>query len=73
MSEECDIYHYWYFLDQFGFKFQANFYSGCHEVLMMSMNSDTTILNINGSDYRCIITGISKSGAIRYNAKYRFE
>ena len=32
---------------------------------MMSMNlSDIAILNIKGSDYRCIISGISKSEAI---------
>ena len=32
---------------------------------MMSMNfSDIFILNINGSDYHCIISGVSKSEAI---------
>ena len=32
---------------------------------MMSMNfSDISILNINGSDYQCIISGVSKSEAI---------
>ena len=32
---------------------------------MMSMNlSDFAILNIKGSDYRCIISGISKNEAI---------
>ena len=32
---------------------------------MMSMNlSDIAILNIKGSDYHCIITGISKSEAV---------
>ena len=32
---------------------------------MMSMNvSDIAILNIKGSDYRCIISGISKSETI---------
>ena len=34
---------------------------------MMSMNfSDIAILNINGTDYRCIIIGISKSQAINF-------
>ena len=33
---------------------------------MMSMNlSDIAILNIKGSNYYCIITGISKSKAIK--------
>ena len=36
----------------------------CHDLLMMSMNfSDITNLNIKGSDYRCIISGIRKSEA----------
>ena len=34
---------------------------------MMSMSlSDIAILNIKGSDYPCIITGISKSEAIKF-------
>ena len=54
-SRECDICHYWYFLDK-GFKFQPDVCNGCHDVLMISMNlSAITILNINDVDYRCII------------------
>ena len=60
-SKECDICHYWYFLNK-GFKFQPNVCNRCHDLLMMSMNlSDIAILNINGSDYCCIISGISKN------------
>ena len=34
----------------------------CHDLIMMSRNiNDMAILNIKGADYRCIITGISKS------------
>ena len=33
-SKECDICHYWYFLDNF----QFDICNGCHDVLMMSMN-----------------------------------
>ena len=63
-SKECDICHYWYFLDK-GFKFQPNVCSGCHDLLMISMNlSDIAILNIKSADYCCIISGISKSEAI---------
>ena len=36
-SKECDICHYWYFLDK-GFNFQPHVCNGCHDVLMMSMN-----------------------------------
>ena len=63
-SKECDICHYWYFLS-ISFKFQANVYNRCHVLLMMSINlSDIAILNIKGSDYRCIISLISKNEAI---------
>ena len=63
-SKECDICHYWYFLN-FSFKFQPNACNRCHDLLMMSINlSDVAILNIKGSDYCCIISLISKSEAI---------
>ena len=59
-SKESDICHYWYF------KFQPNVCNRCHDLLMMSINlSDTAILNIKGSDYRCIISLISKNEAIK--------
>ena len=60
-SKECDICHYWYFLN-YSFKFQPNVCNRCHDLLMMSMNlSDIAILNIKGSDYRCIISLTSKN------------
>ena len=63
-SKECDICHYWYFLN-FSFKFQPNVCKRCHDFIMMSMNlSDIAILNIKGSDYRCIISLIRKTEAI---------
>ena len=51
VSKQCDICHYWYFLDK-GFKLEPNVYSGCHDVLMVSMYfSDISILKIYGVDY----------------------
>ena len=45
--------------------FQSYVCNGCHDLLMMSMNlSDIAILNTKGTDYCCIISGISKSEAI---------
>ena len=62
-TKECDICHYWNFLD-IGFKFQSDVCNGCH-VLMMSMSlGDIAILNIHGADYCCIISGVSKSETI---------
>ena len=63
-SKECGIFHYWYFLDKW-FKFQPDVCSGCHDVLMMPTNlSGIATLNIHGADYRCVISGISKSEVI---------
>ena len=63
-SKGCDGCHYWYFLNK-GFKFQPNVCNRRQNLLMMSMNlSDIAILNIKGSDYRCITSGISKKEAI---------
>ena len=47
-SKECDICHYWYFLDK-GFKFQPDVCNGSYDLLMISMKlSDIAILNIHG-------------------------
>ena len=61
-SKECDVCHYWYFLNYF-LSFNQMFVMD-HDLLMMSVNlSDIAILNIKGSDYRCIISLISKNEA----------
>ena len=45
--------------------FQPNVFNMCHDLLMMSITlSDITILNIKVSDYRCIISVISKNEAM---------
>ena len=63
-SNECNIFHYWYFLYK-GFKFQPGFCYGCHDVLMMTITlSDIAILNIHVVDYRCIISRYGKNEAI---------
>ena len=63
-SKECNICHYWYFLN-YSFTFQPNFCNRCHDLLMMSMNlSDIVILSIKGSDYCCIISLIAITEAI---------
>ena len=59
-SIECDICHYLCFLN-YSFKFRPNVCNRCHDLLMMSINlSDIAVLNIKASDYRCIISLISK-------------
>ena len=64
VSKECDICHYWHFLNK-GFKFQPYVYNGCHDILMMSINlSDVSVLNIHSVDYHCNISRISKSKTV---------
>ena len=63
-SKECDVCHYWYFLN-YSFNFQPNVCNRCHDLLMMSINLiNIAILNIKGSDYHCIISLISKNDVI---------
>ena len=64
-SKECDVCHYWYFLN-FSFTFQPNVWNRCHGLLMISVNlSDNAVLNINGSDdHHWIISLNSKNEAI---------
>ena len=43
-SKECDICHYWYFLN-YSFKFQPNVCNRCHDSLRTFINlSDTAIV-----------------------------
>ena len=63
-SRECNICHYWYFLN-YSFKFQQNVCNRCHILLMMSINvNNVAILNIKGSGYCCINSLISKTVVI---------
>ena len=63
-SKECDICHYWYFLN-YSFKFQPIVYNRCHDLLMMTINlSGIAILIIKDSDYCHISSLIRKIEAI---------
>ena len=44
-SKECDICHYWYFLN-YSFNFQPNVCNRCHDLLMSMNISNIAILNI---------------------------
>ena len=65
-SNKCNIFHDWYFLSK-EFKFQPDVCNWCHKLLMISMNlHDIALWNIEGSDYGCIISEISKNGTINF-------
>ena len=62
-SEECMIYHYWFFYHRF--KFQDSVCNECHDLTILSVNiNDITIITDKNVDYRCIIHKISKSETI---------
>ena len=36
-SKECDVCHYWYFLDK-DFKYQPSLCNGCHDLMKKALN-----------------------------------
>ena len=69
-SKECDIYHYWYFLDK-GFKYKPYHCNGCHDLMQKGMNfNDLTIVSVKGSDYRIHFWYMSKDDAINIDEKF---
>ena len=63
-SKECDICHYWYFLDK-NFNYESYLCNGCHDLMQKAMNfNDVAIVSIKGNDYRIHFLYISKDDAI---------
>ena len=57
MHKECDIYHYWYFLDKI-FNYEPYLCNGCHDLMQKAMNfNDVAIVSIRGLlCLLCVIT-----------------
>ena len=63
-SKECDIFHYWYFLDK-NFNYEPYLRNVCHNLMQKAINfNDVAIVSIKGSDYRIHFWYISKDDAI---------
>ena len=63
-SKECDICHYWYFID-IGFNYRQYVWNGCDDLMQKAMNfNDVAIVPIKGSDYRIHNCYMSKDYAI---------
>ena len=59
-SKECDICHYWYFLNK-EFIFQPYVCNRYHDSLMMSMNlSDIYILKTKNAGYFVLLVKLTK-------------
>ena len=51
-SKECDICHYWYFLNK-NFNYQKYLCNGCHDLMQKAVNfNDVAIVCIKENDYR---------------------
>ena len=63
-SIECDICHYWYFLDK-SFNYEKYLCNGSHNLMQKAMNfDDVAIVSIKGNDYRIHFWYMSKDEAI---------
>ena len=62
-SKECDICHYWYFLDK-NVMMDVNV-NGWYDLIQKTINfNDVSIVSIKGNDYRIHLWGISKNDAV---------
>ena len=63
-SKECDICHYWYFLDK-NFNYEKYLCNGCHDLMQKAMSfNDVAIVSVKGNDYRINFWYMSKNDAI---------
>ena len=64
ISKECDICHYWYFLNK-SFNYEPYLCNGCHDLMQKAMNfNDVAVVSIKGNDYRIHFWCLSKDDAI---------
>ena len=64
-SKECELGHYWFFKD-IRFKFEEHVCNGCHDLLTMAYSlKNITILSAKGTNFRCLLIGISKNEALK--------
>ena len=63
-SKECDICHYWYFID-ISFKCEPYLCNGCNDLIQKAMTfNDVAIIHVKGSAYRFPFWHMSKDDAI---------
>ena len=63
-SKECDICHYWYFLDR-NFNYEPYLCNGFHDLMQKALNfSDVAIVSMKGNDYTVHFWYMSKDDSI---------
>ena len=72
-SKDCDICHYWYFLDK-NFNYERYLCNGCHDLMQKAINfNDVVIVSIKGNDYRIHVWYMSKNNAINIMKNSNFK
>ena len=62
-SKECDICHYWYFLDK-NVKYEPYLSNVCYDLIQKVMSFIDAIVSVKGSFYRIHFLYMSKNDAI---------
>ena len=68
-SKECNIYHYWYFLDK-GSKFEPYVCNGFYDLMQKAMSFNDAIASVKGNDNKIHFWYISKNDAINMMKNY---
>ena len=72
-SNECDVCHYWYLLDE-NFNYEPYGRNGCHYLMQKAINfNDVAIVSVNGSNYRVHFWYMSKNDAINIIKNYNLN
>ena len=63
-SKECDICHYWYFIDK-NFNYEKYLCNGFHDLMQKAMSfNDVASVSISGNEYRLHFWYMRKNDAI---------
>ena len=63
-SKECNIFHYWYFLDK-NFNYEKYLCNGYHDLMQKAISfKNVAIVSVKGNDYRIHFWYMSKKDAI---------
>ena len=63
-SKECDICHYWYFLDK-NFNYEPYLCNGCHDLIQKAINfNNVAVASVKGNSYRIHFWSMTKDNAI---------
>ena len=61
--QECNICHYWYFLDK-NFNYEKYLCNGCHDLMQKAMSfNNVAIVSIKGNAYRIYFWYMTKHDA----------